>query len=395
MTVKVVVIDRRKEDRDVIIKALNNDTAFDIIATGNSGKDAISLSKMHNPNLLILSSAIIDMDLISVVKRIMQQSPLPILIVDGGERKIEKKSKITQYGLVDWLEGTRIRNILSIPESGLITRSHILSKLNVSKFSKQLTHIHENHPHSTSRTMESITERRKRVQKLLDTKVPMKKGVVLHQVRKSSTDKDEIYKGTGRLNRIIVIGTSTGGPKLLNEFVPKLPPNLPPVILVQHMPEGFTEKFSERLNRTAKTQVKEAEHGEIITSGNVYVAPGGYHLEIVLNENNMPSIMLTDRPPVNFVKPSVDVTLMSALNIYGSGVISVILTGMGSDGKIGSIEVKKMGGTVLALHESDTDLYGMNRSVIESGVVDEILKKNQLTSGIVRALEGQLKGFNI
>ncbi len=105
--------------------------------------------------------------------------------------------------------------------------------------------------------------------------------------------------------------------------------------------------------------------------------------------------MLTDRPPVNFVKPSVDVTLMSALNIYGSGVISVILTGMGSDGKIGSIEVKKMGGTVLALHESDTDLYGMNRSVIESGVVDEILKKNQLTSGIVRALEGQLKGFNI
>ena len=243
--------------------------------------------------------------------------------------------------------------------------------------------------------MESITERRKRVQKLLDTKVPMKKGVVLHQVRKSSTDKGEIYKGTGRLNRIIVIGTSTGGPKLLNEFVPKLPPNLPPVILVQHMPEGFTEKFSERLNRTAKTQVKEAEHGEIITSGNVYVAPGGYHLEIVLNENNMPSIMLTDRPPVNFVKPSVDVTLMSALNIYGSGVISVILTGMGSDGKIGSIEVKKMGGTVLALHESDTDLYGMNRSVIESGVVDEILKKNQLTSGIVRALEGQLKGFNI
>lgn len=392
MVVKVVVIDRRKEDRDVILKALKSDSTFEVISNGNSGKDALSLSKQQSPNLMILSTAIDDMPLESIVKRIMQQFPIPILIIDAGDKKIEGKSAITQYGLVDWIEGSRARSVLVVSEAAIITRSHILSKLNVQKFEKQLTHIHEKTPQSTAKAMKSITERRKRVEKLLET--PSKRNVVLQQVRRRST-ADESYHGAGRLNRVIVIGTSTGGPKLLSEFVPKLPPNLPPVLLIQHMPEGFTEKFSERLNRTAKTQVKHATHGEIISSGNVYVAPGGYHLEIALNENKMPSIALTDRPPVNFVKPSIDVTLLSALNIFGSGVISVILTGMGSDGRDGSIEVKKRGGIVLALHEKDTDLYGMNRSVIESGVVDEILKKNELTTGIIRALEGRLQGFNL
>lgn len=391
MTIKVVVVDRRAEDRNVILNALRSDVTFDVVSTGNSGKDAISLSKRLNPKLLIITTSITDIPLFNVVKRIMQQSPVAILVIDAGDTDFKDKRNITQYGLVDWLQGNRSRSLLSISEAGIVTRSHILSKLNVSKFEKQLKHIHEKEQGPTSFVTHSLYERRTRIEKIIKTDDQKEKTVQL-----TPTDpSQESYSGSGRLNRIIVIGTSTGGPKLLSELVPKLPPNLPPILLVQHMPEGFTKKFSERLNRTARLNVKEAQDGDIVSSGNVYVAPGGYHLKIVPNPKGYPIINLLDSQPVNFVKPSVDVTLYSAVEIYKSGVISVILTGMGSDGKNGSILVKKMGGVILALHESDTDIYGMNRSVIESGVVDEILKKNQLTSGIVRALEGKLQGFNL
>ncbi|MCE7737578.1 MAG: hypothetical protein GPJ54_21995 [Candidatus Heimdallarchaeota archaeon] len=391
MTIKVVVIDRRTEDRNVILNALKSDTIFSVVSTGNSGKDAISLTKRLNPKLLIITTAITDIPLLTVVKRIMQQSPVAILVVDAGDTDIKDKQNITQYGLVDWLQGNRSRSLLSVSEAGIVTRSHILSKLNVSKFERQLKHIHEKEQPPTSFVTHSLYERRTRIEKIIQTDDKKEKTVQL-----TPTDPShESYSGTGRLNRIIVIGTSTGGPRLLSDLVPKLPPNLPPILLVQHMPEGFTKKFSERLNRTARLNVKEAQDGDIVSSGNVYVAPGGYHLKIVSNPKGYPIINLLDSQPVNFVKPSVDVTLYSAVDIYKSGVISVILTGMGSDGKNGSIMAKKMGGVVLALHESDTDIYGMNRSVIESGVVDEILRKNELVSGIVRALEGRLRGFNI
>lgn len=391
MTIKVVVVDRRAEDRNVILNALRSDVTFDVVSTGNSGKDAISLSKRLNPKLLIITTSITDIPLFNVVKRIMQQSPVAILVIDAGDTDFKDKRNITQYGLVDWLQGNRSRSLLSISEAGIVTRSHILSKLNVSKFEKQLKHIHEKEQGPTSFVTHSLYERRTRIEKIIKTDDQKEKTVQL-----TPTDpSQESYSGSGRLNRIIVIGTSTGGPKLLSELVPKLPPNLPPILLVQHMPEGFTKKFSERLNRTARLNVKEAQDGDIVSSGNVYVAPGGYHLKIVPNPKGYPIINLLDSQPVNFVKPSVDVTLYSAVEIYKSGVISVILTGMGSDGKNGSILVKKMGGVILALHESDTDIYGMNRSVIESGVVDEILRKNELVGGIVRALEGRLRGFNI
>ncbi|MHA2097415.1 MAG: chemotaxis protein CheB [Candidatus Kariarchaeaceae archaeon] len=391
MTINVVVVDRRAEDRKVIINALKNDEAFNVVSTGNSGKDAISLSKRLNPNLLIMTTSIDDLPVLTVVKRILQQSPLPILIIDPGDKQIKNKQNIVQYGLVDWLEGNRTRSLLSVSEAGITTRSHILAKLNVSKFHKQLDHIHEKTRSPTSDITQSLSERRARIEKIISPPSEKESSTLSHP----STSGSQPYTGAGRVNRIIVIGTSTGGPKLLSELVPKLPANLPPILLVQHMPEGFTSKFSERLNKTAKLNVKEARDREIISAGNIYVAPGGYHLRIVPNPSGYPVIQLMDSQPVNFVKPSVDVTLYSAVDIYKSGVISVILTGMGSDGKNGSILVKKMGGVVLALHETDTDIYGMNRSVIESGVVDEILRKNELIPGIIRALEGRLLGFNM
>ncbi|MFV2015488.1 MAG: chemotaxis protein CheB, partial [Candidatus Heimdallarchaeota archaeon] len=388
MTIKVVVVDRRTEDRNVILKALKSDGGFNVVSTGNSGKDAISLTKRLNPKLLIITTSITDMPLLTVVKRIMQQSPVPILVIDSGDKGIKDKPSIVQYGMVDWLQGKRSRSLLSVSEAGIVTRSYILAKLNVSKFEKQLHHIQDTNQGISQIAAHSLYERRARIEKIIGTTDNKEEPDKLTQM----DHRDRSYSGTGRLNRIIVIGTSTGGPKLLSEIVPKLPPNLPPILLVQHMPEGFTLKFSERLNRTARLTVKEARDGEIVSSGIVYVAPGGYHLRIVPNPKGYPIISLMDSQPVNFVKPSVDVTLYSAVDIYKSGVISVILTGMGSDGKSGSVFVKKMGGVVLALHESDTDIYGMNRSVIESGIVDEILRKNELVGGIVRALEGRLRG---
>jgi two-component system chemotaxis response regulator CheB len=168
--------------------------------------------------------------------------------------------------------------------------------------------------------------------------------------------------------------------------------NLPPVIVVQHMPIGFISAFASRLNRLSRIRVKEAVDGEVILPGTVYLAPGGQHLEFFRQADHTISIRLTDGPPVNFVKPAVDITLKSSAQIYGSGTIGVILTGMGHDGRTGAKIVKEKGGKIICLNEADSDVYGMNKAVIEAGYADGVVSKRDLVPFIIRAIEGKYLG---
>jgi two-component system chemotaxis response regulator CheB len=173
--------------------------------------------------------------------------------------------------------------------------------------------------------------------------------------------------------KVIVMGASTGGPRMLVYLISQFPQNFPPVLVVQHMPAGFISGFAERMDQNAQMKVKMAEDGDIIRPGQVYIAPGGYHMELEKKGSGLIRIKITDGAKINFVKPAVDVTLFSTAREYGSGVISVILTGMGADGREGSRVVKKVGGTVYALNEEDSVIYGMNKAVIDAGLADQIL----------------------
>jgi two-component system, chemotaxis family, protein-glutamate methylesterase/glutaminase len=183
---------------------------------------------------------------------------------------------------------------------------------------------------------------------------------------------------------IVLIGTSTGGPRALNEVIPALPADLgAAVIIVQHMPAGFTRSLADRLNSLSKLHVKEAEPGDRPAVGLVLLAPGGFHM--VLNENE--EFALNQNPPVHGVRPAVDVTLISLVQRYGKSVIATILTGMGSDGTNGTVLLHSLGGHVIAEQETTCVVWGMPRSVMEAGASSEILPLPEIAGGIERAVK--------
>jgi two-component system chemotaxis response regulator CheB len=187
-----------------------------------------------------------------------------------------------------------------------------------------------------------------------------------------------------KITPVILIGSSTGGPGALSEIIPALPANLTsPVLIVQHMPSGFTRSLAERLNNISSLKVKEAEPGDELLIGQVLLAPGGFHM--ILDENER--IALNQKPTVHGVRPSVDVTLNSLIQRFGRNVIAVILTGMGSDGTLGASILHSAGGHVIAEHEKTCVVWGMPRSVVEAGAASAVLPRSQIAKAIEDAIQ--------
>jgi two-component system chemotaxis response regulator CheB len=189
-----------------------------------------------------------------------------------------------------------------------------------------------------------------------------------------------------KVKKIIVIGSSTGGPRALQQVIPLFPSNLQvPVLVVQHMPAGFTKSLAERLNSQSKLKVREAAEGDIIQAGTVLIAPGDFHMVVrqqKIDGELREVIGLTKGDKVQGVRPSVDVLLESVAPIYKENSVGVILTGMGSDGSDGIKKLKLAGGKVIAEDESTCVVYGMPRSVIEQNLVDYILPIDKIAQSI-------------
>jgi two-component system chemotaxis response regulator CheB len=191
-----------------------------------------------------------------------------------------------------------------------------------------------------------------------------------------------------RVKKIIIIGSSTGGPRALQQVIPLLPSDLRvPVLVVQHMPAGFTKSLAERLNSQSMLKVREAAEGDIIQTGTVLIAPGDFHMIVKqqkIDGELREVIGLTKGEKVQGVRPSIDVLLESVARIYKENSIGVILTGMGSDGSDGIKKLKKAGGKVIAEDESTCVVYGMPRSVIEQKLADYILPIHKIAESIVQ-----------
>jgi two-component system chemotaxis response regulator CheB len=189
--------------------------------------------------------------------------------------------------------------------------------------------------------------------------------------------------------RVLVIGSSTGGPEALNQLIPRLPRDIAvPVLIVQHMPPLFTTMLAERLDRSSPLTVLEAKGGEPLRPGVVYLAPGDYHLEIANAGSRQAkfSDALTQAPPENFCRPSVDVLFRSAARAYGDAVLAVVLTGMGSDGRAGAQQIVERGGRVIVQDRPTSVVWGMPGSVADQGLADEILPLDRIAAAIIRRL---------
>jgi len=181
-------------------------------------------------------------------------------------------------------------------------------------------------------------------------------------------------------NKIVAIGASTGGPQALTYILTRLPQNIPPILIVQHMPEGFTGPFAERLDRMCKFEVKEAEEGDYISKDLVLIAPGGFHMTV----SKTGRIHLEDGPLIHYVKPAVDPMMETVAEHYKSRVIGVLLTGSGRDGALGMRRIKEKGGVTIAQDEKTSVVFGMPKAAIEEGCVDIVLPLYEIPQEIIR-----------
>ena len=200
--------------------------------------------------------------------------------------------------------------------------------------------------------------------------------------RERAVLKPPSAEGHGPLKkRLVVIASSTGGPRALRNVVPGLPADLPvPVLVIQHLPAGFTARLAESLDDASPLTVEEARPGTKLSPGRVLVAPGGVHMRIAAND----SIRLNLDDRECGVRPSANLTMESAASVYGTAVLGVVLTGMGSDGTRGAGLIKEAGGEVIVEHESTCVVYGMPKSVVDEGYADRITPLPRIAAEIVR-----------
>jgi len=338
--INVLVVDDSAYMRKVISDMLQSDGNIFVVDTARDGLDAIEKIKKWNPHVVTMDVEMPKLDGLSALQRIMRECPTPVIML----------SSLTLEGSDTTIRALTMGAVDFIPKpSGAIS-------LDIQKVKEELI---------------------VKIKVAARAHVLNTSGVIISPVVKP------IPSAVGMSTvptKLVVIGSSTGGPNALQQVVPRLPGNLPAAVLVvQHMPPGFTKSLAQRLNDTSQLEVVEASEGDILYCQKVYVAPGGYHM--FLHAKTI--IGLNQAPPVHSVRPSVDVTLESVVSFYGSQIIGVILTGMGYDGSKGMAMVKKAGGKTIAQNEETCVVYGMPRVVVEMGKADKVLPVQEIADEIV------------
>ncbi|MBU5225408.1 chemotaxis response regulator protein-glutamate methylesterase [Clostridium senegalense] len=343
--IKVIVVDDSALMRKIISDMINEQEDMEVVAIARNGEELLKKLEVITPDVITLDIEMPILDGISTLKVLKEKKiaskiiMLSSLTKDGAEITMD----CLALGAFDFV--CKPSGAISLDIN--IVKDDLIKKIRNEK-----------------RTIKSISMRNKTNSNFME------------RLRKKETNHKEI--------NAVVIGASTGGPKALYSVITGLPKNLGvPIFVVQHMPVGFTKAFAERLDRGSNLKVVEAEDRMRIEENVVYVARAGYHMEI---EGTY--IRLTDTSPVCGVKPAVDKLFISASKVYGSKLLSVVLTGMGKDGANGTIEVKNRGGYTMAEDESTCIIYGMPKAAFETNKVDEVLPLHYVSSRITKVVRG-------
>ncbi len=342
--IRVVVVDDSAFMRKALSTMLNNASDIEVVATAKNGKEGLDVIRQYRPDVATMDIEMPEMDGLTALKHIMMEMPMPIIMVsslttDGAEATL----KAMERGAVDFIPKELSKVSLDIIkiEKELCSKVRAVAKRKVSAFGRV-------------------------------KKVEEKTSVAINK--------------TGRCRDIVVIGVSTGGPPVVQKILSQLPKDFPAGILIaQHMPKAFTGPFARRLNDSSALDVKEAETGDPVTPGKVYVAPGGSH--IVLDKQGlMPIVRVTPEPKEALYKPSADVLFASAGEIAAKRTLGVMLTGMGHDGVEGMRVLKENGGKGLAQSEATCVVYGMPKAVVDAGLAEKVLDLDDIPEGIMTYL---------
>jgi two-component system chemotaxis response regulator CheB len=350
MTIRILVVDDSPFMRKSLQKMLEAAPDLRVVATARDGVDALEKIEEFKPDIVTLDIEMPRMDGLTCLKRIMAEHPMPVLMV----------SSLTQEGAQSTLDALSLGALDFIPKENSFASLSILQIQNdlqekVRRLATSPRFHKPGAPHAPLPSPAAHAPVPARPVPL--PKVPLASGPGL---------------GASPQAELLVIGSSTGGPKALQDILPALPAALPvPCLIVQHMPSTFTKPFADRLNGLCQVHVKEAEQGEPLKAGTVYIAPGGIHMTYGAR-GPKGCIELSPEPMSSLHRPSVDVLFLSVAELFRGQVLAGILTGMGSDGAKGMEQLKKKGAHTLAESEESCVVYGMPRAAVERGCVDVV-----------------------
>lgn len=388
--IRVVIADDSAFMRMVLSDMFKKQSDFEVVGVAKNGKEAVEKVKELTPDLVTMDVNMPVMDGLQALEAIMKDCPTPVVMFSSLTQEGAKATiKALSLGAVDFVSkvGGSISKVDTVEDE-------ILSKARAAAYAKvggkrrfMPPPSLAPQPASSPPTVASVPPV-KSEPTMRRISLPTRKGYTpppspppLTLRPQPTVHAAPAGGGTGR--KLVVLGCSTGGPKALQTVVAGLPRSLPcGVLIVQHMPPGFTKSLAERLNEISQISVKEAENHDMIKAGQVYIAPGNYHMTVTGSGRE---IVLNQDPPIGTLRPAADVLFRSAAPL-GRDIVSVILTGMGSDGALGMTEIKKTGGYVIAESEETAIVYGMPKAVVDLGLADEIKPLQDIAGAIVSAV---------
>jgi len=348
--IKVLILDNDTTSRDILNKSLEESKDIEVVGIAFNEKIALDKMRLLNPDAVIFGNNFNDLSASLFTKKLLEAYPgKGVIIITDSNSKNQASDTIEAlgHGAFDVVlrPDPNISDIEKIKfiERNLSSKIRCFSIKKFSRMARLLTPIEETQPYNGN----------------------FKPSCV----KKYENSKFEI----------VLIGVSTGGPEVLTNLIPEIPKNFPiPILIVMHMPKIFTKPMSDSINRVSKIKFKEAEDNEVLKTGTGYLAPGGIHLIIRRNLKGELYVLFEDTPPVNSCKPAVDVLFKSAVGIVREKAISVVLTGMGSDGTEGVRALKENNVPCIVQDKESSVVWGMPGSVAEAGLADEILPLNMI-----------------
>ena len=336
--VRVLLVDDSVFLRQVLAKRLE-EAGIAVVGSAIDGLDALAKIPALKPDVVILDVEMPRMDGLTALQRIMVECPTPVVML----------SALTQRGARTTIQALMRGAVDFVPKPA--------ADVDIKSVIEELT---------------------AKVKVAAETSLPSASVTKLASETAAATQvKPRPFR---RGDPVIVIGSSTGGPRALQQLLSSLPAHLEAaVVIVQHMPAGFTRPLAQRLNENSSLAVEEATFGKHLARGLALVAPGDYHLRFVVGGR----VVLDQGARRNHLRPAVDVAMETSAEYHKSATIGVVLTGMGSDGTKGAWHIKAAGGKVIAEHESTSVVYGMPRSVVEAGLADQVVPLPKIASTLV------------
>lgn len=378
--VRVIVVDDSAFMRKAISDMIESCADFEVIAKFRDGRELVEKVDKFNPDLITLDVHMRDLDGLATLKELKKMGKnYPIIMLssattEGSELTLE----CLDNGAITFItkpSGSISLDIDKVKERLIDEIKGITSNIRINKSSN--IHMRQITSNKESEIENKIKDRR------VNTHFSQRKEID-NSEKPSPMINNKVIPKNKKIDAV-VIGASTGGPKALQQVLTKLPANLNvPVFVVQHMPEGFTKVFAERLNKVCNLNVTEAEDGMSINRNTIYIAKGGSHMII----DSSIRVSLNKEPSIWGVRPAVDKLFESASKVYGGNLLSVVLTGMGKDGAEGSKRIKDCGGITISEDKSTCTIYGMPKAAYETGKIDLVLPLDQICNKITEIVKG-------